>query len=90
MLAMGQAETLLERIAESHEKLAEECDAIIVEGLHVSSENQFLNELNPRLANALNAEVIFVASDKRSHEMMDYAKLNRHLEARRTITSAIS
>ncbi len=66
ILASGQIENLLERIAENYQAAAKDTDVVIVEGLQASSKNQFLNELNPRIANALNAEVIFVSSAKGS------------------------
>ncbi|NWK56764.1 phosphate acetyltransferase [Verrucomicrobiaceae bacterium N1E253] len=64
MLASGASETLLEQITEKYQQAAENADIVIVEGLQASSKNQFLNSLNPRIAHALNAEVIFVASAK--------------------------
>lgn len=62
MLASGDSETLLERITENYGQAAQGADIVIVEGLQASSKNQFLNTLNPRIAHALNAEVIFVVS----------------------------
>lgn len=64
LLASGESETLLEHITAKYEEAAKEADVVIVEGLQASSKNQFLNSLNPRIARALNAEVIFVVSAK--------------------------
>ncbi len=64
MLASGESENLLELITEKYQEAADGADIVIVEGLQVSSKNQFLNSLNPRIARALNAEIIFVVSAK--------------------------
>ncbi len=64
MLASGESETLLELITEKYQEASKDVDVVIVEGLQASSQNQFLNSLNPRLARALNAEIIFVVSAK--------------------------
>jgi len=64
MLAAGESETLLELITEKYQEASVDADVVIVEGLQVSSQNQFLNSLNPRIARALNAEIIFVVSAK--------------------------
>ncbi|MBT8036356.1 MAG: phosphate acetyltransferase [Verrucomicrobiae bacterium] len=81
ILASGQIENLLERIAENFQTAAKNTDVVIVEGLQASSKNQFLNELNPRIANALNAEVIFVASAKGTNPEKTCQKINRRLES---------
>mgnify|MGYP001828512139 CR=1 FL=1 len=81
ILASGQIENLLERIAENYQAAAKDTDVVIVEGLQASSKNQFLNELNPRIANALNAEVIFVSSAKGSSPEKICKKINRRLES---------
>ncbi len=81
ILASGQIENLLERIAENYQAAAKDTDVVIVEGLQASSKNQFLNELNPRIANALNAEVIFVSSAKGASPERTYKKINRRLES---------
>ena len=64
MLAAGESETLLELITAKYQEAAKDADIVIVEGLQASSKNQFLNTLNPRIARALNAEIIFVVSAK--------------------------
>jgi len=64
MMASGQSENLLELITEKYQQVAKDVDVVIVEGLQASSKNQFLNSLNPRIARALNAEIIFVISAK--------------------------
>lgn len=81
MLASGQTENLLERIAEHYQETSKDTDVVIVEGLQASSKNHFLNALNPRIANALNAEVIFVASAKGSSLEKICKKTNRRLES---------
>jgi phosphate acetyltransferase len=81
ILASGQIENLLERVAENYQTAAKDTDVVIVEGLQASSKNQFLNVLNPRIANALNAEVIFVSSAKGSNPEKIYKKINRRLES---------
>ncbi len=64
MMASGQSENLLELITEKYQQVAKDVDVVIVEGLQASSKNQFLNSLNPRIARALNAEIIFVSPQK--------------------------
>ncbi len=81
MLASGQIENLLEKITAKYQEAAEGTDVVIVEGLQPSSKNQFFNELNPRIANALNAEVIFVASAKGADRNNTCKKIHRRIEA---------
>lgn len=88
LMASGQIETILEKIAEKHQKASEGCDVLIVEGLKPSTKHHFLNQLNPRIAQALNSEVILVGSlkalsyDERIENSKDFANhLNRRLEA---------
>ena len=81
MLASGQSETLLERITEKYEEAAQGADIVIVEGLQASSKNQFLNSLNPRIAHALNAEVIFVVSAKGSSLQATHDRIRRRLNS---------
>jgi len=64
MLAAGESENLLESITAKYQEASKDADVVIVEGLQASSQNQFLNSLNPRIARALNAEIIFVISAK--------------------------
>jgi len=64
LVADGKSELLLEKISANYEKAAARADLVIVEGLQASEKYQFLNQLNPRIARALNAEIIFVASSR--------------------------
>ena len=81
MLSQGLSETLLELITEKYEEAAKDADVVIVEGLQVSSQNQFLNSLNPRIAHALNAEVIFVVSSKGKSLTSANKRISRRLNS---------
>lgn len=81
LLASGQSETLLEKITERCTHAAEGADIVIVEGLQASSKNQFLNSLNPRIAHALNAEVIFVVSAKGASLSDSNQRISRRLNS---------
>ena len=75
-IASDRSEDLLEEIVSRYEEAARDADVIIVEGLQASSENAYLNALNPRIARALNADVILVSGCSN----MDSTQLNQHLE----------
>lgn len=77
MIASGNSEDLLEKITDAYQQVREAVDVVIVEGLQASSKNHFLNELNPRIAKALNAEVVMVASTDGSN----MEQLNRRVES---------
>ncbi len=81
LLAAGKGEVLLERITGMYQDAAQDTDVVIVEGLQPSSKNQFFNQLNPRIANALNAEVIFVSSAKGEDAEQTCKKINRRIRA---------
>jgi phosphate acetyltransferase len=81
LLASGQSETLLEQITAKYEEAAKGADIVIVEGLQASSKNQFLNSLNPRIAHALNAEVIFVVSAKGASLKASHDRIRRRLNS---------
>ncbi|WP_234041830.1 phosphate acetyltransferase [Persicirhabdus sediminis] len=73
----AHTENLLEEIVSRFQTAAEGMDVMVVEGLHVSHNHAFLNSLNPKLARALNADVILVSNC----QDMDAAQLNQHIES---------
>ena len=75
-IATDRSEDLLEEIVSRYEEAARDADVIIVEGLQASSQHAYLNSLNPRIARALNADVILVSGCNG----MDASQLNQHLE----------
>lgn len=81
LLSSGKIEDLLEKITELHQDVSQDCDVVIVEGLQASSKNHFLNDLNPRIAQALNAEVMLVSSARGASEEDICQKINQRLEA---------
>lgn len=81
MLSAGRSDDLLEMITGKYHEAAQDADVVIVEGLQASSRNQFLNSLNPELANTLNAEVILVCSANGGEPEEACENLSRRLES---------
>ena len=81
LVAAGQSELLLEKISANYEKAAQGVDLVIVEGLQASEKHQFLNQLNPRIARALNAEIVFVVSVKGLDKEKSARRIGRRLNA---------
>lgn len=82
-LADGQMELLLEKIAENHHQASENVDVLIVEGLQPSTHNQFLNQLNPRIAQALNCEIILLSNASGpADKNLDHGAIGAHLQRR--------
>lgn len=82
LLTKDSERDLLEDIVSMYRKIEKDCDIIIVEGLYSNRKMPFSARLNMEIANALNAEVIFIASMKN----LNFIELNRLLE----ITTKVS
>ncbi len=91
MLGTGAIDELLEDVVALYQTAGQGKDALIVEGMLASSESSYAIQLNVALAQALNAEVILVATADMAHpeataDMLDiYARPFGGVEADRTV-----
>ena len=58
----GKSDVLLEKVLENFTKFSTKYEIIIVQGLYVEQENQCTQQLNKKVASALSAELVIVAS----------------------------
>lgn len=73
LLSEGKEDQLLEEVVERYEQAARDVNLVIVEGLAFTQEQPYSTRINIRVARALDAEVILVASPgghaKRKHDL---------------------
>lgn len=60
--AKGQIDVLLEKVIANYIKLANKCDIVVIQGLQTEHYNQYTQQINKKLALALNAELIIVSA----------------------------
>lgn len=62
LIAHNQTDVLLEKVVERHQKLAKNCEIVVIEGLIPTRKNSYANSINYEIAQTLDAEIILVAA----------------------------
>lgn len=62
LIGQNQVAVLLEQIVEKHQALAKNNDIVIVEGLIPTRKHAYANDINYKMANALDADIVLVSS----------------------------
>ncbi len=76
LISANQEDVLLEEIVARYEKIAENVDVVLVEGIIPTSQHQYASKLNAEIAKALDAEIVLVMSQ--NHENNE--QLNKRIE----------
>lgn len=68
LISANQEDVLLEEIVARYEKIAENVDVVLVEGIIPTPQHQFASKLNAEIAKALDAEIVLVMSQNHENE----------------------
>lgn len=68
LISANQEDVLLEEIVARYEKIAENVDVVLVEGIVPTPQHQFASKLNAEIAKALDAEIVLVMSQNHENE----------------------
>lgn len=68
LISANQEDVLLEEIVARYEKVAENVDVVLVEGIVPTPQHQYASKLNAEIAKALDAEIVLVMSQNHENE----------------------
>lgn len=74
-LANGEIEQLMEDVVNLCSQTAQDADVLVVEGLVLQDDAQFINRINSHMASTLDSHIILVAAQNN----LSYSEFNRHI-----------